>query len=90
MADAGLLFERLQGKPVILLAQIFQHCPLVFATLKDSDIRLPEDLAGKRVMFDVMNHANMPLIALIQDTLGSLDAVISGKFQSVRPYRRQD
>ena len=27
-SDAGLLFSRLQGKPVVVLAQIFQHSPL--------------------------------------------------------------
>ena len=28
VADAGLLLSRLKGKPVVLLAQIFQHSPL--------------------------------------------------------------
>jgi len=75
VADAGLLIERQQGKPVVLLAQIFQHSPLVFVTREDSGIRTPEDLAGKRVMFDAEGHGNVPLIALLLDTLGGLEAV---------------
>ena len=46
VADSGLLWQRLQGKPVVLVAQIFQHSPLVFATLKDSGILTAEDLAA--------------------------------------------
>jgi len=75
VADAGLLIERQQGKPVVLLAQIFQHSPLVFITREDSGIRAPEDLAGKQVMFDTMGHGNMPLTALLLDTFGRLEAV---------------
>ena len=73
--DAGLLFERLQGKPVVLLAQIFQHSPLVFLTREESGIRVPDDLAGKRVMFDVKGRSDVPHITLLQDSIGGLDAV---------------
>jgi ABC-type nitrate/sulfonate/bicarbonate transport system substrate-binding protein len=75
VADAGLLWQRLQGKPVVLLAQIFQHSPLVLITLKDSGILVAEDLAGKHLMFDSVGHADIPLIVLVLDTFGSLDAV---------------
>jgi len=63
-----LLWHRLQGNPVVLVAQIFQHSPLVFATLKDSGILTAEDLAGKRLMFDTIDFGNAPLIALLLDT----------------------
>ncbi len=43
-SDAGLLFSRLQGKPVVVLAQIFQHSPLVLLTLKESGLRTPPQL----------------------------------------------
>lgn len=52
VADAGLLLERMNGKPVVLLKQIYQHSPLVFLTLKKSGIASPYDLAGKTVMFN--------------------------------------
>ncbi|MCK4950789.1 MAG: PAS domain S-box protein [Gammaproteobacteria bacterium] len=79
-SDAGLLLERLQGEPVVLMAQIFQHSPLVFLTREDSGIRKPKDLAGKRVMFDANTHNDMPLIALLLDTFGGLDRV------DIKPY----
>lgn len=62
VSDAGLLLARQQGKPVVLLAQILQHSPLVLLTRKDSGIRSAEDLAGKRVMFDAEGDGNMPII----------------------------
>jgi len=52
VADAGLLLNRAQGDPVVLLNQIFQHSPLVFLTLKSSGIISPDKFIGKKVMFD--------------------------------------
>ncbi|MES9933297.1 MAG: transporter substrate-binding domain-containing protein [Candidatus Sedimenticola sp. PURPLELP] len=75
VADAGLLLSRQKGEPVVLLAQLFQHSPLVFTTLKDSGIRTPFDLAGKRVMFDYKAQSDAPLLAMLLNTLGSLDKV---------------
>jgi len=51
ISDAGLVLSRLQGKPVVAIAAIFQHSPLVLLTLESSDIISPLDLKGKRVMF---------------------------------------
>ncbi len=75
VSDAGLLLTRQQGKPVVLLAQILQHSPLVLLTRKDSGIRSAEDLAGKRVMFDAEGDGNMPIIAMLLKTFNKLDAV---------------
>lgn len=48
--DAGeLVYYRLQGKPVVALASIFQHSPAVLMTLGSSEFRTPHDLAHKRV-----------------------------------------
>ncbi len=73
VADAGLLLSRLQGNPVVLLAQIFQHSPLAFVTLKESNINTPYELAGKRVMLDTKGYSNAPISAMLLDTLGSLN-----------------
>ncbi len=82
VADAGgLLIERLQGKPVVLLAQIFQHSPLVLVSREDSGIRVARDLAGKRVTIDVVGHSEMPFFALLSNTFGKLDAV------KIQPHR---
>ncbi|MGN7613832.1 response regulator [Magnetococcales bacterium HHB-1] len=75
VADAGLVLSRLQGKPVVLLSQIFQHSPLVFLTLKSSGIRTPYDLIGKRVMADLKGNSDAPLNAMLLKTLGHLNSV---------------
>ena len=75
VADAGLLLARLQGKPVVLLAQIFQHSPLVFLTLRESGLRTPFDLLGKTVMTESAGDGDAPLNAMILNTLGDLDKV---------------
>lgn len=75
VADAGLLLSRLQGKPVVLLSQIFQHSPLVFLTLQKSGIRTPFDLIGKSVMIDRESAKYPSLNALIMKTLGGWNEV---------------
>jgi diguanylate cyclase (GGDEF)-like protein/PAS domain S-box-containing protein len=65
VADTGLLEQRLAGKPVVVLASIFQHSPLVYLTLKDSGIVSPYELKGKRVMED--SYDNAPLLAMLYE-----------------------
>ena len=38
VADSAVLLYRAQGKPLKILASIFQHSPLVFIARKDSGI----------------------------------------------------
>jgi len=66
VADTGLLEQRLTGKPVVVLASIFQHNPLVYLTLKNSGIISPYELKGKRVMED--SYDNAPLLAMLYET----------------------
>ncbi|TAN51330.1 MAG: transporter substrate-binding domain-containing protein [Methylococcaceae bacterium] len=66
VADTALLLDRLKGKPLILLASIFQHNPLVYITLKQSGIVSPYELIGKRVMSDPIDDA--PLVAMLYET----------------------
>jgi diguanylate cyclase (GGDEF)-like protein/PAS domain S-box-containing protein len=65
VADTGLLEQRLDGKPLVVLASIFQHSPLVYLTLKDSGINSPYELKGKRVMED--SYDNAPLLAMLYE-----------------------
>ena len=51
ISDASLVLSRLQGKPVVVLAAIFQHSPMVLLTKASSNIVSPMQLAGKRVMY---------------------------------------
>ena len=48
--NSEVLFYRLQGKPLVALAAIFQHSPSALLTLKSSGIRSVHDLVGKKVM----------------------------------------
>lgn len=45
-----LLLEREHGKPVVVLAAIFQHSPEALFVRKDSGITNPHDLIGKTIM----------------------------------------
>jgi PAS domain S-box-containing protein len=44
------VYARLHGKPLTVLAVIFQHSPFGVMSLASSDIDTPQDLAGQRVM----------------------------------------
>lgn len=45
-----LLLARSSGQPVVGVAVVFQKNPYVYVSLKDTGIKRPEDLVGKRVM----------------------------------------
>ncbi|MCP4673113.1 MAG: ABC transporter substrate-binding protein, partial [Desulfobacula sp.] len=51
-ANSKILIDRFSGKPVVALATIFQHSPLVLLTQKKSGIKNLHDLVGKQVFFD--------------------------------------
>ena len=85
-SDAGLLFSRLQGKPVVVLAQIFQHSPLVLLTLKESGLRSPYQLAGKKVMIDTIGFSDAPANGMLFKTLGGFE-----QFQPIQmTFRYED
>ena len=46
----GLLIERNKGKPVVALAVIFQHSPLILIMRADAGIKTPQDLQGHSLM----------------------------------------
>ena len=50
IADNTLAIERLAGKSIVVLANIFQKSPAVWLVREDSGIHTPHDLVGKRVM----------------------------------------
>src|SRR5210317_1258875 len=47
---SDLVLARAQGKPVVVLAAIFQHSPYVLLTKKSSGITSPQTAVGKSVM----------------------------------------
>ncbi len=85
-SDAGLLFSRLQGKPVVVLAQIFQHSPLVLLTLKKSGLRTAYQLAGKKVMIDTIGFSDAPANGMLFKALGGFE-----QFQPIQmTFRYED
>lgn len=52
VGTTDLLLRRWRGEPVVALAVIFQHSPLVLLTKKQDAIRSLHDLAGKPVMIE--------------------------------------
>lgn len=50
VADAPLVYYKMQGLPVTALAVLFQHSPIVLMSLAESNLTTPGDLVGKRVM----------------------------------------
>jgi diguanylate cyclase (GGDEF)-like protein/PAS domain S-box-containing protein len=52
VGNSGLLLARNSGKPVVVLAVIFQHSPLVMVMRGDNDAQSIHDLIGKRVMIE--------------------------------------
>jgi PAS domain S-box-containing protein len=50
VTDCDVLLARMQGKPVVVCAAIFQHSPYVMLSLAKNGITKPSDLIGKRVM----------------------------------------
>ncbi len=56
--NSEVLLARLQGKPLVALASIFQHSPSVLLALRSSGIESPHDLIGKSVM--LMDNRNDP------------------------------
>lgn len=55
LGNADLLASWGRGVPVVLLANLFKHSPLVILARQDSGIRQPRDLIGKRLMTQQMD-----------------------------------
>jgi ABC-type nitrate/sulfonate/bicarbonate transport system substrate-binding protein len=50
---SSLVVERFQGKPVVVMAAIFQEAPTILLTLKESGITRVSELVGRRVMINL-------------------------------------
>ena len=50
VSDSSLIYRRLRGEPVVVLAAIFQHSPMVLITREDSEIYGLAELKGRRIM----------------------------------------
>ena len=59
----SLLLRRNAGLPVVVLAALFQHSPLVIISLEKAKISSPHDLVGRQVMLGTAS--NGALLAMI-------------------------
>ncbi|MFN5704918.1 MAG: ABC transporter substrate-binding protein [bacterium] len=50
ISASDLIESKASGKPIVLLAAIFQHSPYVIISQKDKNIIRPKDLIGKKLM----------------------------------------
>lgn len=72
--QTDLLYYKLQGKPLVALAPIFQHSPTVLMVRGDSAIHSPHDLIGKRVMLEMGDNA-ISTLAMLQNEGVELSAI---------------
>jgi len=75
VADSALLKLRLQGKPVVILAQIFQHSPVALIALRESGIFSPGELVDKKVMIPLDDIGIAPIQAMFLETEGKTDRI---------------
>lgn len=50
ITGSGVAIDRMEGKPVVAVAAIMQTSPIVWITLKSSNIRGPLDMAGRNLL----------------------------------------
>ncbi len=72
IASSDLILLKGKGYPIVALAAIFQHSPLVFIALKTSSIDNIHNLVGKKVMLE--NHS-AELLAYIKSEGISLNSM---------------
>ena len=75
ISDSTLLVYHLQGKPVVLLNQFFQHSPLVLLSRRDSGIISPYEMVGRTVAYNFNKKGDASLNALLMNTLGDITKV---------------
>ncbi len=95
--NSEVLFQRLQGTPLIALAAIFQHSPSVLLTRKDSGIDSVHALIGKKVMLmNITDDADFLATFLsegvsltqvkVMPSSYNLDDLVSGKVDAFNSY----
>jgi PAS domain S-box-containing protein len=97
VSDSDLVLARLQGKPLVACAAIFQHSPLIILSRRDNNLHVPADLAGRRLMMP-SRHSSAQLWAMFMRegvTPGSmqvvphtwrLDDLVEGRIDALAAY----
>ncbi|WP_247869981.1 ABC transporter substrate-binding protein [Methylophaga sp. SB9B] len=96
ISGAGLVVERLKGRPFVALAAIFQSSPYTWLVRADSDIKHPNDFIGKTVTrqsyaddlsamllrFNIHPHQ----LNIVDPTTDDIDNLIAGKVDALTAY----
>jgi PAS domain S-box-containing protein len=91
-----LLLARHKGKPVVVLAAIFQHSPQIILARADSGIKSPHNLIGKKVMWRFDSAAELRAM-LINENISleqikflklswNINDLIDGKVDAIHAY----
>ncbi len=75
ISDASLIVDRANGAPVVLLANIFQHSPIVLLSLATNKIYSPAQMIGKSMMLSKHEIANASIIAMLNTESVSLEQI---------------
>ncbi|BBL73931.1 EAL domain-containing protein [Methylomagnum ishizawai] len=67
--SSGLLLDRAQGAPVVVLGVVFQHSPDVLMVPAQAGVGSPQQLVGKRVM---TNYSTPAVAAMLRSETGAL------------------
>lgn len=65
ISDSSLMIHRSHADPVILLANIFQHSPMVLLSRGDAEILSPAQMVGKNIMLSTHEKDNASIIAML-------------------------
>ncbi|QVL48147.1 MAG: ABC transporter substrate-binding protein [Thiocapsa sp.] len=95
VGNSSLILARHSGQPVVVLAAIFQHSPLVLIARRQGPVQAIHDLAGKRLMIEpqsdellaYLKQEGIPLasIAQIEHSFNPQD-LIDGKVDAISAY----
>lgn len=67
IGDSGISSYYARGEPIVALAAIFQHNPLVFIAKQSTGIISSYEMQGKKVMFDSVGAGDAPLRAILAE-----------------------
>ncbi len=98
VTDSSLIIRRHQGADVVLVANLFQHSPMVLLALADSGIYSPAQMVGKRLMLSKHEIDNASIAAMLRrenvsheqlrilDHSFDLDDLVHGRTDVVSAY----
>lgn len=66
VTNSEIILHRFMGEPLVAVAAIFQHSPLVLLTYADSPVFSPHDLIGRKVMM-MPGTRDVEILAMFQN-----------------------